>query len=256
MIHRRPSRPSKRDLVALADGSLHVSRRADVERMVAGCPELQADLAAQRRALGAVRGAAGEAAPAALRARLASTPVRQARRRAPRFALGTTAALAAAAILVAALLDGPTGAPTVAQAAVLGTRPAQGPTAEPRTGEVLLPRIRGAGLPFPYWEDKFGFTADGVRRDRLDGRSATTVFYIRDGEQIAYTIVAGPRLAFGHRVDRMLRGGIRLSSLRVNGRIIVTWVRGGHTCVLSAGDVSSTSLARLASWRGVGRIPY
>ena len=41
------------DVTALADGSLPEGRRAEVERRVAGSPELSATLERQRQALGA-----------------------------------------------------------------------------------------------------------------------------------------------------------------------------------------------------------
>ncbi|MBV9819878.1 MAG: hypothetical protein JOZ07_16220 [Solirubrobacterales bacterium] len=253
----RHRRVSERDLVALADGSLPVSRRAQTERAIAASPELQADVCAQRRALAAVRGVANESAPAGLRAGLTSTRQQPGRRRAPRLAVGAAAAATAAAIaVVLALVSGSAAGPTVAQATVLAIRPAQGPTGAPRGEAAILPRVRAAGLPFPYWADRFGFGAAGVRRDRLDGRLTTTVFYTRAGERIAYTIVSGAPLAAGRATLTTTRAGTRLQSLGVHGRTVVTWLRRGHTCVLSATSVPRVVLLRLAAWRGAGQIPY
>src|SRR5436309_6863129 len=99
IISLRHRQSSERDLAALADGSLPVRRRARVEQAVGSSPQLQADLRAERRALAAIRGAAGERAPVALRARL-----ELARDPDPRWRLSRlmTATAATAAVAVAA----------------------------------------------------------------------------------------------------------------------------------------------------------
>jgi hypothetical protein len=251
---RRPDRPTARDLVALADGSLPAARRVRVERAVAASPELQAIVAAQRRALAAVGDAAGEQAPPGLRARIALADAP--RRRAPRGprlcravawapAAGAVAALVVIAVL--ALGRGGVAAPTVADAAVLAAR-APTALAPARHGDsATLPRLRG---------DRFGWKAAGVRRDELAGRRATTVVYRRAGRSIAYTIVGGPPLALGAPVRRTVSGETTLRTLVVRGRPVVTWLRRGHTCVLSGDGVAPRSLERLAAWTGGGDIPY
>src|SRR5437899_10616841 len=116
-------RPTERDLAALADGSLAPARRARVERAVAASPELQAELRDQRYALQALRTAGAARAPTALRARVAlAAPSRRPARRTGALAAAATAAAAAAIVLV--LGGGTAQTPTVADAAVLGTRPA------------------------------------------------------------------------------------------------------------------------------------
>jgi hypothetical protein len=79
-----------------------------------------------------------------------------------------------------------------------------------------------------------------VRRGHVDGRAATVVFYRKVGRRIAYVIVAGSGL------PRPSESGPKYQTLRVNGRLVVTWERGGHTCVLM-GDASRPELLRLAS---------
>jgi hypothetical protein len=127
----------------------------------------------QRNALDAIDRAA-VSAPSGLRTRVAradqvATP-RQGRRFVP--ALASAGVIAAVIAIVLATIE--SSAPTVAQAASLALRP---PTAAAPAGHrgMLLPRLRAAGLPFPYWEDRFGWRATGVRGDRLSGRAATTV---------------------------------------------------------------------------------
>jgi hypothetical protein len=257
MNHRgRHNWATERDLAALADGSLPAHRRVPVERAVAASPELQASVAEQRRTLNAIAITAGERAPAGLRARLAlAHPARRGRSRRPalRGFGASTAALAAVAIVTASVVDGgATGEPNVAQAAALATRAPLAPAPSHRDDSPLL-GLRAAGVPYPYWEDSFGFRAFGVRRDRIDGRAATTVFYRRPRRRIAYTIVSGRPLAADVATSTTtIRAGLRLHSLSVHGRVIVTWLRRGHSCVLSGENVPLRALLRLAAWNGRG----
>ena len=116
--------------------------------------------------------------------------------------------------------------------------------------------MSAAGVTFPYWEDRFGWQAVSVRTDRLDGRSLTTVTYVRGRQWIAYTIASGSSLPVGTRARPIVRGGTVLRSLSVRERRVVTWLRVGHTCVLSGSGVSTDALLQLGSWRDGGAIPY
>ena len=252
--HLRPA-SVERDLARLADGTLDAYQSERVERLVARSPELQARLRDQRRALDAVRSVAHcERAPLAVRMR------RQPPAAGPRWrgallglgALGTAAAL----LWTVALLTGSQAGLTVAQAATLATRPARIPVSEPRNDGVTLPHLRAAGLPFPYWEDRFDWRAEGARKDRLDGRPETTVFYRRDGKSVAYTIVSGKSLPIAPGAQTITRAGTVLTSYSIRGTRVVTWLRRGHTCVLSGRGVPLQALLKLAVWRGRGQIPY
>ena len=44
--------------------------------------------------------------------------------------------------------------------------------------------------------------------------------------------------------------------LEEDGRTVVTWERGGHTCVLSAEGVPADELLELAGWKGKGAVPF
>jgi hypothetical protein len=258
--------PTERDLVGLADGSLPASRRVRVERAVAASPELQAIVAAQRCALSAIDRAAHERAPHALRARLELMRApehtrRQTRRRTrlPRLlpAGGLATAAAAAAVAIVLTLGGGAGAPTVAQAAVLATRPALAGAPAQNGKTASLKGVSGAGLDFPYWEDLFGFRATGVRHDTIDGRAATTVFYRKGDMRVAYTIVSGRPLAWGTSASRASTYGIPVWTLHAHGLRVATWRREGHTCVLAgAGNVPDATLVSLASWRAGGGLHY
>jgi hypothetical protein len=104
-------------------------------------------------------------------------------------------------------------------------------------------------VPFPYWEDRFGWRSTGTRSDRIDGRTVTTVFYSDShGRRIGYAILAGtpaPRVAGG---TIAWRDGVPYRLLTENGAAIVTWLRHGHLCIVSGHGISSATLLKLASW--------
>jgi hypothetical protein len=259
---RRRSSALERDLARLADGTLQGRRRELLGRLLDRSPELQRRLEEQRRARAAVRSsAARERAPFALRVRHRALTVRPGRGAGSglrlRLGLGLAGSLAALAAILALLTSGPAG-PTVALAATVATRPAVARVSEPPDDSVRLPRLRAAGLPFPYWEDRFGWRATGARTDRIDGRVMTTVFYAKGSGRIAYTIVSGRPLAPGASPVRTLTlARTELATFKSDGgQHIVTWTRRGHTCVLSGRDVPVKALLELAAWRAHGQIPY
>ena len=136
-------------------------------------------------------------------------------------------------LLVALLLPGGPGSPTIAQAAALALRGAQTgpPPADPADPRVRLSQSVGE-VYFPSWSDSLGWRATGVRTDRLGGQRAVTVFYRRGRAEIAYTIVGLPALGEpGHR--RSTVAGVPCGRCGWAVRTVVTWRRGGETCVIS-----------------------
>ncbi|HUB04902.1 MAG TPA: hypothetical protein VMA76_07525 [Solirubrobacteraceae bacterium] len=265
---RALERDLERDLARLADGTIEPGRRDQMERSVAASDELQARLREQRMAVAAVRTLASQRAPATLRMRRrvlaramgphASAQRRPwlSRKRSPALGLGLAGVLVAVVSVLVALGGSQAGL-TVADAATLAVRPATAKVAEPPDDGTTLPHVRGAGLPFPYWEDRFGWVATGVRHDDLDGRLLTTVTYRRDGHDIAYTIVPGASLPPSHGVRTIRRGGLVIGAFTTTGRrLVVIWLRRGHTCVLSGAGVPLGALVKLAAWRGHGTLPY
>ena len=222
----RRGTPSERELAAFADGSLPASERGRIERELSGSPDLRAAVAAQQRVLGAIDAASRERAPSSLRARvwLVQPPVRP-RRAGLGVTMASSAIAACAAVVVAIVLlaGGGTVAPTVAQAAVLTDRSPQAGVIEPLVDHGMLPKVRAAGLTFPYWEDRFGFKALGVRYDMLGGRRVTTVFYHRGLSRVAYEIVWGPPLRLGSKVWTMTRSGVKLWAIQT----ATAWCRDG-----------------------------
>jgi hypothetical protein len=250
----RHLRPTERDLARLADGTLEPRRRDLVEHSVAGSDELRSRLRDQRRAVDAVRAHTGERAPLALRLRH-QAPATSARHRPRAVGVGLACALGAVVWTLVAL-GGGQSALSVADAATIAARPATTTVPEPPNDPATLPRLRAAGLPFPYWEDHFGWKATGVRNDSIDGRNLTTVFYGRHGRRIAYTIVPGARLPAAPGAQTVTRSGIVVHVARDGRRLVVTWLRHGHTCVLSGTGVPLDALTALAVWRSHGAIPY
>jgi hypothetical protein len=251
-----PARFEPAQLAALADGSLDSWASSALQARVDGSPELAAVLDEQRRSLALVRAAsASVAAPARLRARVAAERGPR-RRRSVRNSLVLGTGLAASAAALALVLVPGRAAPTVAAAAVFSTRGATGaaPALEPGQPKLLARAV--GGVRFPNWLKQFGWHATGTRADRLSGRDTGTVFYEKDGRRLGYTIVAGPSLPVPPGATQFARGGTNLRVFTVDGRLVVTWRRGGRTCVLVGSGVARHVLLELASWNGKGAVPF
>jgi hypothetical protein len=196
----------------------------------------------QLRALSLVR-IAGEqtAAPPALRWWLAALrgAVRQRQRR------GVTAATAVAASIAALVLQlAGAEAPTALAAAGLGARP---PTDRaPAAGEQGFLRAAVDGVRFPRWT-RLGWKPTGARRDAIAGRGTTTVFYKKDGNRVAYTIVGGGPLAVPAGASGTQRDGKTYALFTSPQGRAVTWLRDGKTCILVGEGVAPRVLLKLAS---------
>jgi hypothetical protein len=266
MTMTRDHEPSDRDLselAALADGLLSPKRAERLEQRVASSPQLAAALDVQRRAVRAARTVRSldDPAPERLRARVERERTRHARaapRRLLRVAAGGVAAACACVALALVVLPSGSGDPTVFEAAALGQRPASSSTPARLPGRPGLLDRKAEGLDFPDWEAKFRWRATGARRDELDGRRATTVFYENPrAARIAYTILSGPAIDPPDGARVAVREGTELRVVERGGRRVVTWLRGGHTCVLS-GDaaVKPAVMLELAGWRAKGAITF
>jgi anti-sigma factor RsiW len=248
------------DLARLVDGTLPAERRAEVEARVAASPQHARVVEEQGVALDALRAAAATGAPARLRSHVERrrgprrAPGRQHRRLVIGGAIGAAAAVLLALVLV--LPSALSGDPSVRETAALAR---QGPTQAAPPGVPGTPQLLSAdveGVPFPDYTAKFGWKPSGARQDDPSGRDATTVFYAKGTRTIAYTIVSGDRLDPPVGARPTTRGRVEYRSLRAGGRTIVTWERGGHTCVLSGVAARPAELLTLADWRGKGTIPF
>jgi hypothetical protein len=250
---------AQRELAALADGSLPERRRAAAQAHVDSSPELTALLAEQRRALEAIR-TADVSAPAGLRARVeAQRRALEPRTRRRRLAIGGSLATACAAValtLALALPGDVPGGPTIVSAAQFAQRSAQLP---PPGQDARAPKLLEAsvdGVRYPYWRDRFGWHAAGARTDLLHGRRVRTVFYTKGARRIGYAIIPGSRLFPPAATSQRHIDGTLLVSFSAEGRKIVTWTRGGHTCVLSGRGVGIQTLYTLAAWKGKGAVAF
>jgi anti-sigma factor RsiW len=238
------------ELSALADGTLPPERRAEVEARVAASPELLELVERQRRTLAATQALSTEEPPESLVATVDALSSGRVKRRsgarwfAPRLALAGGLAVVVAVVAAIVLSGGP-GGPTVADAARLASRPPTGPAPAAISSTKLSADVQGVAFPnFARWA---GWQTEGVLHGRLDGRDATVVFYRKDGRRLAYAIVSGSELSRTSGSQVTNRYGVDYQTLRLNGRLVVTWPRGGHTCVL-IGDAPRSELVRLASW--------
>lgn len=191
-------------------------------------------------------------APLALRERIENdrSRAKPARRR---WTIGGSlvGTVAAATVAVVLATGGGSAGLSVAQAANLAIRgPAAPAPAVDSAHPGLLKRSVG-GVKYPSWQDVFPWKASGARVDKVGDRRAVTVFYDNPaGDRIGYTIVDGK--ALGEPSGPSLQqGSEHYVVLRRGDRTIVTWRRGGHTCILSGpSKVPSGKLLALASWSG------
>jgi hypothetical protein len=225
------------ELARFADGSLPARRRRRIARRLEQEPYLRAVVEEQRAAVAAIR-ALDLPAREQLHARVRWEP---APRRSGPVVAGGLAAAVALALLVLLLVPRGEEAPSVLAVARLAER---GPAAAPPRSPAL------EGVPFPDYERRFGWRATGMRSDAPEGRATRTIFYTRGARRLAYSIVSGGALAWPRAARRAVRDGVPLHHLRRGRTTIVTWLREGHTCVLTANGVSRAELLRLAAWEG------
>src|SRR5919106_610800 len=76
------------------------------------------------------------------------------------------------------------------------------------------------------------------------------------GRPIGYTILSGDPIDPPDEASTANREGVTLRGLSADGRVIVTWPRDGHTCVLSGTDVDAATLLDLAAWNGKGAVEF
>lgn len=222
-------------LVALADGTLSGRRRARAEARLRELPDGLRLLERQQRVRRALRDGPGPVVP---RFAVASAP-----RWAPRLAL----AGAAVALLVALAVALPSGdEPIVAQAADLAGQPATRPTPA-SAGRVLRADVEG--VPFPDWSREFGWNEAGARRDTLDGRPTTTVFYKHMDHRLAYTILPGKPPEPPADAVIVRRNGVEIAITEEHGHDVAVFERDGRTCVLAGHVEHMSTLIALAAWK-------
>jgi hypothetical protein len=185
------------------------------------------------------------------RERAQAAPTTFWRRHSRILAATATAAAVLAGIVVAIQPGGETSEPSLAAVqAAAGSEPAE-PAPAPSGGDPPVLAARVGAIPFPDWQDKFGWKAVGSREDEISGRAVKTVFYRNpDGARLGYSIVAGEPLGErppGHPVNR---SGDTYHVAHRGEHTLVTWTQQGHTCTFVASStVSEARLVDLAASR-------
>jgi hypothetical protein len=195
-----------------------------------------------------------EAEAARRPARRWTPPARSATLR-PALATAGVAIVLAVVLAVTLPLDGPSE-PTVPEAAELSLRPATEPAPHesPRRPELL--RRSFAGVSYPAWSERFGWRATGARSDELDDRATETVFYEHTHHRIGYTVISGAPIEPPADAEVLTVAGIELHRFRLGRQDVVTFERGGRTCVLSGAVHDPDTLVKLASWEGKGSVSF
>jgi anti-sigma factor RsiW len=244
-----PDRRTLADLSALADGTLDPKRVASVRERISRSPELSRRYERELRAVAALHALRADRAPARVRMSLAARGERVRASR-PRLVYGGALAAAVAAVVAALVLllpGGTPGAPSVSQAAALALQgPAMAAPLPDQTHRAKL-KVDVEDVYFPDWT-RLGWRPIGQRVDRVGNRRAVTVYYQRGTTRIAYTILAAPALRRPQATTSRIHG-VQVQSFSSHGRLVVTWRRSGHTCVLSAAGVPKSVLAWLAAWK-------
>ncbi len=239
-----PDRRTLADLSALVDGTLDPEREPAVRELIARSPELSRRYERERQAVEALRTVRADGAPAQLRMSIDARRRTVRRSRSRRIYVGSlaTAVAAAVAALVLLLPGGTPGSPSVSQAAALALRgPAMSPPA--KQGSKLNQDVEE--IYFPDWS-RLHWHAVGQRIDHLGDRMAVTVFYGWGRRRVAYTILTAPALRWPGTTTLRVNG-VELQGFSSKGRLVVTWRRSGHTCILSATGMTTAQLAGLAA---------
>jgi hypothetical protein len=242
-------------IAGLADGSLTGAERDELAARVEASPALRTQLREQERAVALMRATDQIVAPASLRATIneltASAPAARFRhipfpRWRPRLFVPLATGLAVAIVAVVIAVQG-TSAPTVTQTAHLALSAATAPApAEEAVDHDLLSAHVGS-VRFPSYADTVGWRATGARRDSLNGRTVTTVFYnTPSGIRAGYSVVSGSPLADPDG-QSVTTHGIRYTFARVGSARLITWRLGGHTCVIAGHSLSNRTLLALAA---------
>jgi hypothetical protein len=167
-----------------------------------------------------------------------------------RWAPAAALAGVVAALLLALVVVPGGDRSVVAQAAALAEQPATEP-APASAGPVL--RAAVDGVAFPDWSREFGWEEVGSRRDVLDGRATTTVFYEHMGHRLAYTILPGPPSRPSKDAEIVRRNGLEIAishDAGHGGHDIAVFERDGRTCVLAGHVERVSTLLDLAAWTG------
>ena len=198
-----------------------------------------------------------QAEAAERRPRMPALPVLEMLRSRLRPAMLAASAVAVLVIvLVVALFAGGPGGSRVVQAAELSLSPSTEPAPDTNLEQPALLERSFAGVTFPAWSGKFGWRTDGARSDEVDGRRTATVYYTHTHHRIGYTVISGRTIEPPDDAETLNVGRLELHRFRLGRQDVVTFERGGRTCVLSGDVHDPDTLVKLASWKGDGSITF
>jgi hypothetical protein len=184
-------------------------------------------------------------APATLRASVAELRLRSAPARRGRLRVAAGVACVAVLVAVAAVLTLPNGesSPSISDVAAVSLLGPHDPAPSSAADEALPLAVDGVHFP---GAGPAGWRPAGVRSDEVAGRSARTVTYRRGKDVIGYTIVAGPALR-APQPNLAAYEGVSAAVFRRGDALVLTWRRGGRTCVLVSRDVGARRMLELAA---------
>ena len=142
-------------------------------------------------------------------------------------------------------------APTLAAVEATARLEPTGPAPAPNGGDPPVLAARVGPIPFPDWQQKFGWKAVGAREDEVSGRTVKTVYYRNpDGARLGYSIVAGEPLLERPPGHEVTREGNTYHVANAGEHTVVTWTQQGHTCTFVASStVPEANLVELAASR-------
>lgn len=165
-------------------------------------------------------------------------------------ALATTTAVLAG-VIVATQRGSEATEPSLAAVQAAAGFEATGPAPAPSGGDPPVLAVRVGPIPFPDWQEKFGWKAVGSREDQISGRTVKTVIYRNpEGARLGYSIVAGEPLGERPPGHEVTRSGDSYHVAHAGEHTLVTWTQQGHTCtIVASSTVPEARLVDLAASR-------
>jgi hypothetical protein len=189
-----------------------------------------------------------------LRARIAQDRLRGAharRRRVRPVVLAAGGAFAALAVALAVVLaPGSPGAPSVADAAGVALSAPTRPAPAVDRSDPRFVRASLAGVGFPNYAYDSPWWTVGARIDTVAHRPTQTVVYGLGAVRVGYTIVDGQPLRAPPGARAADADGTPVWVASLDGALVVSWERAGHTCVLASRTATLPQMLRFVAWRG------
>ena len=177
-----------------------------------------------------------------------------ARDRSPHGHGGAVAAATAAGVAAAIVLPGALSAdPTVGDASALSREP---PTQGAPGGDPNVPQRLDAevdGVAFPDYAAKFGWQHAALARTSWTTAKRPPSTTTRAAGRSPTRSWRATRSTHRQARARPAAAASTTAPSEIDDRVVVTWERGGHTCVLSAESVDAEELIALAGLARPGR---